>query len=233
MATTGPTPPTPTGRTDAVAASAAMPSLSTHLAQYGLKEADGFPEALVVPEGKSLTLSAPASGEKRVGYVMLAPKTIDEVKRWIGVPDNVGKRRTFPVNTKSDLAMVDSQSTFAALSKSQRVSLRTLAYQYVQGDLTQLAHLSQSISQILANATIGGLYLLKDIDVMPNSELKLAANLKVLFANNIRIWKGGTIRILGHIKMDCASIIGEYTAPAKPIVMQSSLALGVLENLGG
>lgn len=215
------------------AGAAAVKTAATRLTAYGLAEADAFPDSLVVPEGKTLTLSAPAAGQKKAGYVTLRPKTIDDVKRWIGVPDSVGKRRTFPPLQTSRLAFVGGQAAGATLSKAQRVSLKDLADQYVNGDSSSLTHYSASISQILNKAFVNGVFLLQDVDVLPNAELKLAANLKVFTANNIRIWKGGRIRILGHMKVDCASIVGNYTAPKIPLVIESSLILGVLSNFGG
>lgn len=215
------------------AAVAAVKTAATRLAAYDLTEADGFSESLVVPQGKSLTLSAPAAGQKKAGYVTLQPKTIDDVKRWIGVPDNVGKRRNFPVLNASDLASVASQSTAASLTKAQRVSLTNLAYQYVNGDSSVLAQVRDSISRLVADGVINGLYFLKDVDVLPNSELKLAANLKVFFARDIRIWKGGQITILGAMKVDCASIVGNYTAPQTPSVIDDAISLGSLSDFGG
>lgn len=214
------------------ATAAAVKTAATRLAAYGLAEADAFSDSLVVPEGKSLTLSAPAAGQTKAGYVTLQPKTIDDVKRWIGVPDNVGKRRSFPAVQTSRLAFVGDEAPGATLSKAQRVSLRDIADQYVNGDSSSLTHYSVSISQILNKAIINGLFFLKDVDVLPNAELKLAANLKVFSANNIRIWKGGRIRILGHMKVDCASIVGNYTAPKIPLVINTSLLLGDLSNFG-
>jgi len=95
---------------------------------YGITTAEAFQQGLVVPEGKSLTLSAPKAGQKTSGYVTLTPKTIDDVKRWLGVPDNVGKQRSFAAKSVSDLAVVDTPAAFAALTKPQRHSLQTLAY---------------------------------------------------------------------------------------------------------
>lgn len=214
-------------------AAAASKTVAERLAEYGLTEADGFSQSLVVPQGKSLMLSAPAAGQKKMGYVTLQPKTIDDVKRWIGVPDNVGKRRSLPALNTPELALLDSQSTVESLTKAQRVSLKNIAYQYVNGDSSSLTHLSALLSKLVFNGIINGVYFLKDVDVLPNSELKLAANLKVFSARDIRIWQGGQIRILGAMKVDCASIIGNYTAPQTPPIIDDAIALGVLSDFGG
>jgi hypothetical protein len=203
----------------------------SRLSPYGLKPAEAFSHALVVPQGKSLTLSAP--NKKMVGYVTLIPKTIDDVKRWIGVPNHVGKWRNLPIPSVSDLAVGATLAASAVLTKPQRVSLRNLANQYVYGDSTGVAHYSAAISAILTNSSIAGLFILQDVDVLPNSELKLAANLGVFCANNIRIWKGGQITLLGDIKIDCQSIIGDYTARRFPTVLETSLGLGILSTIGG
>ena len=45
--------------------------------------------------------------------------------------------------------------------------------------------------------------------------LTVGASVKVLVAANIYIWKGGELRIVppGPAKIDCYSIIGNYTGP--------------------
>jgi hypothetical protein len=188
----------------------------------------------VVPQGKSLLLSEPPAGQKKAGYVMLTPKTIDDVKSWIGVPNSVGQRRKFPSPSAADLAVL---SVRTPLTDGRVQSLQNLAYQYVYGDSTVLTQHSAAISQILqivaAKASISGftgIYLFQDVDVLENAELKLAANLKVFFADNIRIWKGGRITLLGNIKIDCSSIVGDYTGPKLPDIVEASLNLGVISN---
>jgi hypothetical protein len=218
---------------DKAVATAAASTVSTRLAQYGLAATDAFNGSIVVPEGKTLTLSAPPSGQKVNGYAKLTPKSIDDVKRWIGVPDNVGARRTFAPVAVSHLAMVDSPAALKALPALQRQGVRTLAYQYVYGNSATMAHLSPTFSHLVASGYINGLFVLQDIEVLPKAVLNIAKNLKVLFANNIRIWKGGTIKVDGDLKMDCASMTGNYTNPRLTIVNEVALNLGVLANIGG
>lgn len=210
-------------------------SVSGRLFNYGLTTADAFPQAVVVPEGKILTLAGPLSGKKKTGYVTLIPKTIEDVKRWIGVPNEVAKRRSLPAALVSDLAIVDTPAAFAALSKVQQQSLQSLGYQYVYGDSSTLTQYGPTLSQLAVNQSIIsiiGLFLAKDVDVLPNAELKLAANLKVFLADNVRIWKGGKIRFLGNLKFDCVTMVGEYVAPRLPTATDVG-DLGVLTDFGG
>jgi len=216
-----------------VATATAAVTVSSRLAQYGLAISDAFTESLVVPQGKTLTLSAPASGQKANGYVRLTPTSIDDVKKWIGVPDAVGARRTFTSASVSSLAVVNSPAALKAAPAPQRQSVRTLAYQYVYGNSGSLAHLSPTISHLVTSGYINGLFLLQDIDVLPKAVLHVAKSLKILFANNIRIWKGGEIKFDGDLKVDCSMMEGNFTQVKIPSVITASLNLGVLTDIGG
>lgn len=214
-----------------------MDTSVSRLSTYGLSNTDAFPDALVVPEGKSLTLSEPPAGTKKPGYVSLSPKTIDDVKRWLGVPDSVGKRRTLAPLAKSTLSVLAAP---AKLTEESLPALRAAAYQYIYGDSTALSQHTGALSQVLqlervksSLTGIAGIFLLQDVDVLPNAELKIAAGIKVFYANNVRIWKGGKITILGHVKIDCASVQGNYTAPKAPSPVAGSLNLGLVTDFGG
>jgi hypothetical protein len=207
-------------------------TVAPRLSRYRLATADAFQQDLVVPEGKSLTLSAPAAGKSAPGYVTLTPKDIADAKLWLGVPDPVGKRRKLRALSPADLALARGAAAAAKVTPEQHTSLQALAYQYVYGDSTALANDAATISKVVSGGSIVGVFL-QNVDVLPNAELKLAANLKVFFANDVRIWKGGRIVLLGNIKVDCNSIVGNYTAPKIPIVLNPSLNLGIIANFGG
>jgi len=209
------------------------PSHKSRLSTYGLTAADAFSEDVVVPEGMSLTLSAPPAGEDSSGYITLRPQTIDDVKRWIGVPDEVGRRREFSCEPVSELALVDSPADFAKLAQSQRQSLRELAKRYVYGDSAVLSQYKTTLSHLLEDAFIQGIVLGADVDVLPGAQLQIAANLKVFVARRVRIWTGGRIKLLGDTKIDCASIVGKYTGLHFPVVNPVALHLGVLSEFGG
>lgn len=209
---------------------AAARSVSERLQVYGLKPEQAFPEALVVPEGKSLTISPRRTPQPTSGFVTLEPQSIDDVKQWIGVPDSVGRLRNLNKPT-SGLALLEKPEDVRALSTAQRQGLQDLAHQYVYGDSTQALAYKSSLTQLAVNGSVSGVFLLADVDVLPNAVLKLAKGLKVFFANNIRIWQGGEIHLLGDVKIDCASLTGKYTAPKRPTVHQPSLDLGKIAHI--
>jgi hypothetical protein len=208
-------------------------TMAQRLAKYGLNESQAFPDPVVVPKGKKLHLSALVHKELPVGYIKLVPKTMEDVKRWIGVPDSVGKSLEQFRQPLHRIPFVSSPADYEKLTRPDRRILRDIAYRYVYGDSAIYAHYLPVINNLLtsgATAALTCVCFLQDIDVLPGSVFELGTDVNVFAAGNIRIWEGGTISLLGNTSVDCTSIVGRFAFHTIPNVWGSIVNLGVLTN---
>ncbi len=175
---------------------------------YGLQPADLFEHSLVIGPGKHVRLSGEGGESDRKAFVRLVPKSLDDVKRWIGVPDELGAKRVCGCDLPSGIQGVASAAEFRELGTTMRRTAHTLAYEYVHGDSRRVAAYKPVIDHILDRAVITGVFLRQDIDIHKGAVLEVGSNIKILFARHIRIWKGGQLKITGGTKIDCVSITG-------------------------
>jgi hypothetical protein len=214
-------------------------NLEQRLSVYGLAEQHALTEAIVVPPGVKLTLVAPVHSntaavghqKQNTGYNKLFPKSMEEVKRWVGVSDHVGKQSNSCCYNLSDIAFVNSPEELRHLSAAQLQTLYKIARAYVYGDSTSVKSYLPAIDHLVAKISVAGLiglFSAKDIDVLPKGILEISPSIKILFANNIRIWKGAAVYLDSATKIDCASIVGQYHEIHIPKVSEVSL----LNSLG-
>jgi len=175
---------------------------------YGLKLEDLQQESIVVSKGKYVRLSGRGRKDDR-GLVRLKPKDIDDVKRWIGVSDELGARRSCcHQNLPAEVPAVATAADLRALDANSQRALHGLADQYVHGDSRQLGRYKPLFGALLDRAVISGVFVRQDIDIHSGAVLEIDKDLKVLFARHIRIWRGGLLKLLGPTKIDCVSISG-------------------------
>jgi hypothetical protein len=180
------------------------------LAPYGLESKEVFDHPLTVPPDTRMLLSTERVKEGHPALVRLQPKTIDDVKKWIGVPDELGAKRSCSCKLPSSIPGVGSASEIRQLHPGARRALQDIAEEYVHGDSRRVAAYKPYLNYLVDRSWIN-IVILPDIDIYNGAVLTIGSSIKVLWARNIRIWKGGLLKITGNAKIDCASIQGEYT----------------------
>lgn len=201
------------------------------LALYGISWDKLLPSGLSVPPGTKLRLSTDRGRRKDTGYSYLTPKTIDDVKRWIGVADEVAARKPCASLCPSNVTIVKSVSDLRNLSAAEMRGMYALGREYVHGDSRRLSVYRPILDALLIDAVIIGVFLREDIDVYSGSVLEIGSDVRVLWARNIRIWHGGTIRIEGEVKIDCVSIQGGLRSAAPANLARYRAPIGLLTAL--
>lgn len=181
------------------------------LAPYGIDAKQLLAERLVIAPNTHVRLSAADAKRGSPGLVELRPKDIDDVKRWIGVRDDVGARRACACALPAEVPSAASPAAFRKLPASARKAVRDMAFEYVHGDSSRVAAYKNLINHLLDGALIHGIFLREDIDIYNGAVLEVGGDIKVLYARNIRIWRGGQLKINGGVKIDCVSIVGDLT----------------------
>jgi hypothetical protein len=175
---------------------------------YGLNLTDLLGGSVVVAPGTYARLSSVESKSRGPGLVRLTPNSLDDVKRWIGVPDELGAKRCSCATVPAEIPAIANADDFRKLDHNSRLAVHDLAYEYVHGDSRRLAAYKPWLDHLVADAAIHGVFFREDIDIHRGAVLEIGKDLKVLFARNIRIWRGGLLKITGPVKIDCVSIVG-------------------------
>ncbi len=186
------------------------PEAPDRLKRYGLEASEDVGDALVVEEGEHIRLFADGRDDPGPGRIRLEPKSMDDVKRWIGVPDELGARRSGKCRLPAEIPGLESSSDLRKLDPSSRLNLQDLAHEFVHGDSRPLKSYEPLLMKLLDRSWIVGWYFRKDIDIYPGAVLEVGGGTKVLFARHIRIWTGGTLKVTGDATIDCVSIRGNY-----------------------
>jgi hypothetical protein len=186
------------------------------LANYGLDPEKVFDQPMTIPADARMVLTSEKAKEGHPALVRLEPKNIDDVKRWIGVPDDVGAKRGCSCKLPSAVPGVASASELGRLHPEVRKSLYDLAHEYVHGDSRRVAAHKPTLDYLVDRSWINVVAIRKDIDIHKGAVLTIGHDIRVLFARHIRIWQGGLLRIVGDSKIDCLSIVGEYVGIIGP-----------------
>jgi hypothetical protein len=198
------------------------------LKPYGLAPEDVFQEDLIAPPNQVLHLSSDRGQTEAQGIVTLQPRSIDDVKRWIGVPDEVARRRR-PREEPAAISLVGGPSEIRNLRQPQLRGLYQAGEAYVHGDSSAVASYKGSLDQLVVDARIIGVFVRQDVNVY--GVLELGDDVKLLWARNVRIWPSGSIRLLGNSKIDCLAIEGVPTREISPEVEAHVPKLGRLRAL--
>ena len=190
-----------------------------------------LPSGLSVPPGKSLRLSITREKDNEKGYVSLAPKDIDDVKRWIGVTDEVASKRHCSFECPGGASLIDTVSDLRNLKSEDLRALHAIGHEYVHGDSRRVAAFRSTLNVLLVDAVINGVFVRTDIDVYPKAVLVIGPGIRLLWARHIRIWQGGQIRIEGNARIDCVSIQGGVRRPIPPAILDHVPPLGELTSL--
>ena len=175
---------------------------------YGLQLNDLLDQSVVVCPGTYVRLSGLDSKANEPGLARLRPKDLDDVKRWIGVPDELGSRRSCCNKLPAEVPGISSAGDLRKLDAGSQRALHDLASEYVHGDSRRLASYKPTLDYFVDRAVITGVMLRQDIDIHTGAVLEIGKDVKVLFARHIRIWRGGLLKLKGSTKVDCVTLTG-------------------------
>jgi hypothetical protein len=197
----------------AVTAAASVP-VATRLKPFGLAPAHlQLTNDLEVPANQTVVLDA-ADPKYAKQVSQLTPKTIDDLKTWIGIPDTAFAQTAAPAPAEAPLTVLPVHEAYLP---QQSAALYGVARNYIFGNSnvvsrTQVPALNAWLKSIAGSIKI---ILFQDIHVASGAVLVVNPSITVLFARYITIDQGGLIRVkCTHGGINCAGIKG-----ASPILI--------------
>lgn len=200
---------------------AAVP-IQERLARYGLADRHVDMVDLTVPAEEEVTI-ATANPFLAGHSAVLRPESIDDVKRWIGLPDQ-GCCDGGPITHEASLLppALMASALSETVSVAEHRMMNSLAGAYVFGhtnqvNTAQVPAINEWLAAIRARINI---FLFQDIYVAAGAKLSLAPSVHVLFARYITVEHTGRI-VLGSgstTSIDCAGFRGnvmQLTSVAK------------------
>jgi hypothetical protein len=178
-------------------------AIADRLKVYGLTEQQVQLEDLHVAAGQSQVLTGD-SPELRPHVVQLHPQSVEQLKSWIGVPDEaITHLRALDTGT-APVAVFHPLPE--ELTASDHSALHTLARTFVFGNSTAVGISPQSLSEWISRiGTVINQYVFRDIEVAANARLIVAPDVFVLFARYITVHPTGRIIVRGtSTRIDCA-----------------------------
>jgi hypothetical protein len=178
---------------------------------YGFAEADLYLTNLVIGEEECVRLSGREDSPHSKSVRRIPVKSVADLKQMIGVPDAVALARCRRCPEGLTELPAPTFNTKADLTPGQIQILRTAAEEYIHGNsalVSQFQPVIDSVIKLISNAYIN-LIFYQDITVERNAVLTIDPSISVLYANTVLIKRGGSIRVLGRIKMDFSTLKGE------------------------
>jgi hypothetical protein len=178
---------------------------------YGFAEADLHLTNLVLGEEECARLSGREDSPHRKSAHRIPVKSVADLKRMIGVPDAVAQAQCRRCPEGLSELPAPTFNTKAHLTPGQIQVLRLAAEEYVHGNsalVSQFAPVIDSVIGLVSNANIIGFFY-QDITVERNAVLTIDPSVSVLYANTVLIKRGGSIRVLGRVKLDFSTLKGE------------------------
>lgn len=193
-------------KTSKVPAASAAVSLAARLKPFGLNASKlHLTSDLEVPANQTVVLDA-ADQKLARQLTVLTPKTIDDLKEWIGVPDAAFAAPAAPMMRSLTVLPVHD-----AYTPEQNVTLHAMARDYIFGHSAavtpaQIPALNAWLQSIAGSIRI---VTFQDIHVGAGARLVVSPSIAVLFARYITIDQGGVIQIrCTHGGINCAGIKG-------------------------
>jgi hypothetical protein len=189
-----------------VAAAAPTVSVATRLKPFGLSAAKlQLSNDLEVPVNQTVVLSA--SDKKLAAQVTrLTPKTIGDLKTWIGVPDSVFAHPAVPAPPPMAVLPVHT-----AYTPDQSKTLHVVARNYIFGNSGAVSPAQVPALNAWLGSIAGSISIItyQDIHVAAGATLVVDPSITVLFARYITIDQGGVIQIkCSYGGINCAGIKG-------------------------
>jgi len=201
------------------------PEFTKLLEQYCLQEAAAGAEDLLVPCRSVVTLSGSPRHSSFRRPRLLQTSDLDELKRWIGIPDAAVKGRCLlERDQRADLAALRRQTKAAAEGKlspagARLDSLRAAARAYLFGDSSVVAEakpLLQSRFEVFSALA----WVFAKVKVSAGSVLAFGPGANVLLAGELEIEEGGQIVSTGSLTV-CVGTLRK----TKPVLTLSPMAV--------
>jgi hypothetical protein len=198
-------------------------SLATRLKPYGLAAAKvQLTNNLEVPANQTVVLDA-ADQKLAQQLTRLTPKTIDDLKAWIGVPDAVFAHPATPVPPPTTILPVHD-----AYTPEQSTTLHAAARAYIFGNSAAVSPKQTPALNAWLGSIAGLISIItfQDIHVAAGATLVVNPSITVLFARYITIDRGGVIQIkCTYGGINCAGIKG-----AVPLVIPVPVSVSLLNQ---
>jgi len=172
------------------------------LARYGLSPRKALAANLTIASGQVLRLDAVSRGTPPRGHVRLRPRSIADLKRWIGVPDGV-----VPAPAGASLGGV-----VAARADRGDAALADLRDRYLV-DGRGLDCFEHALDAACRRESVHGIFLDGDLELLPGSTLVVGRGVRILWARRVRVWRGSVIHLEGDVTLDCVSFEGQLESP--------------------
>jgi hypothetical protein len=181
----------------------------------------------------SITHLHAGSSASQYQPIILRTDDFDDLNQWIGIPDQVfdeidplyeppkrGRLLDFAAATK-EKAPSESLTANRQPSVESHSVARDLARAYLFGDARKLQPYKDFLKRHFSVVDVA-VWAFPDILIKSGSVLEVGAGANVLLASSITIEQGGTLRCLGHVRVD-ATIL-EKVKPPHWIVTNPALA---------
>ncbi len=179
-------------------------------------EREAKPRDLKIPEGQTALLSAqPEIAGRKVTlvegvYHKLRPKSINDLKKWMGLPDEKAKKVPWGVQEGSFSKVVSQdQAGKIAFNPALLRDVRMMTKRYVYGISGQVSQYVPILNQFVRDYITGIIIAcLQDIEVMSGATLDIQPDVHSLCARHILIHSGGKLLAHSDLTIDCVSLTG-------------------------
>ena len=189
------------------------------LSYYGVQPSAVFRDTLVVPPETVVRLTF---NENLPGSVFLRPKDIDDVKRWIGIPDEAAANLPQVFKCPCEVTLANTQADLRKMSPCQMRAIWSVAAAYVRGNSQALTQVRPTLNLLIDGLLIGSLFL-QDMDIY--GTLEIDPSVLFLHTRAVRVWNRGSINVLGDLSIVSASMQVK-TRIVPPFVLTSVPKIG-------
>ncbi len=174
--------------------------------RYGIKPAKENLQNLTVNRGERVSLNY-RNYRDPAHVQVLRPKSVDDLKRWVGSPSGV-----FPGNHPRFGALSpikDAGGGRATLSPDQQVGLNAIANEYLYGNAQavpekDLAALSNRFIQATVFVPI---FYYMDVVILDGATLEVGNGSSVFVCDTLTIHPKGTLRAVGDVRADISLLV--------------------------
>ncbi len=164
------------------------PSLEERLAVYGLK-ADQL-QSLEIRSDRRVVLdyrTYPISEH----FTLLHPKSINDVKRWVGAPD---------------AAFAPGQARFSPLAEANNAQKLAMAgREFVYGNSQAVGQYTSALNEEFdrrAGLILIAIFLFREVTIYDGATLEIGNGSSVFFADQLTVYPTGTLLVSGDVRSD-------------------------------
>ncbi len=163
-------------------------------ARFGLEEAPERRESLVLGPGESLSLSTRPGVESAVVPHLLRLDDLDQLKTWIGTPDESFERGVFAIPSELPSRPWSGDTDFDAdaLTEQQRADIDLAARCYLFGFSPLVDTYRDAIVRLYAPFMVAA-YMIRKLRIEPGAELTVSGAPALLLFDRIDLYRGGRV----------------------------------------